>query len=173
MCLGGKVSVSITWVCVQECCVLITYCAHTHRLLAVAFEGLLPRDNPKNTRFAINFFTSIGLGGLTWVKTTVCLYCVSTTSVLASVDVLQVFQNASATEKQLYIDIYMLFAIVTCEWHYQSTHTCTPPLVMNCESTSKLPRRWLWSRNKTWAPQTPTAVRMNTNKYRNATRNHN
>ncbi|XP_040296767.1 pre-mRNA-splicing factor CWC22 homolog [Bufo bufo] len=29
------------------------------------FEGLLPMDNPKNTRFAINFFTSIGLGGLT------------------------------------------------------------------------------------------------------------
>lgn len=29
------------------------------------FEGLFPRDNPKNTRFAINFFTSIGLGGLT------------------------------------------------------------------------------------------------------------
>ncbi|CAI9581723.1 unnamed protein product, partial [Staurois parvus] len=29
------------------------------------FSGLLPMDNPKNTRFAINFFTSIGLGGLT------------------------------------------------------------------------------------------------------------
>lgn len=29
------------------------------------FEGLFPRDDPKNTRFAINFFTSIGLGGLT------------------------------------------------------------------------------------------------------------
>lgn len=29
------------------------------------FDGLFPRDNPKNTRFAINFFTSIGLGGLT------------------------------------------------------------------------------------------------------------
>lgn len=29
------------------------------------FEGLLPRDNPKNTRFSINFFTTIGLGGLT------------------------------------------------------------------------------------------------------------
>ena len=27
------------------------------------FEGLFPRDNPRNTRFAINFFTSIGLGG--------------------------------------------------------------------------------------------------------------
>ncbi|BES93579.1 MA3 [Nesidiocoris tenuis] len=33
--------------------------------LQEAMEGLLPRDNPKNTRFAINFFTSIGLGGLT------------------------------------------------------------------------------------------------------------
>ncbi|KRT86483.1 hypothetical protein AMK59_1032, partial [Oryctes borbonicus] len=29
------------------------------------FGGLFPRDNPKNTRFSINFFTSIGLGGLT------------------------------------------------------------------------------------------------------------
>lgn len=27
--------------------------------------GLFPRDNPRNTRFSINFFTSIGLGGLT------------------------------------------------------------------------------------------------------------
>ncbi|NXF45294.1 CWC22 factor, partial [Oceanites oceanicus] len=33
--------------------------------LQTFFEGLLPRDNPRNTRFAINFFTSIGLGGLT------------------------------------------------------------------------------------------------------------
>lgn len=33
--------------------------------MQVAFDGLFPRDNPKNTRFAINFFTSIGLGGLT------------------------------------------------------------------------------------------------------------
>ncbi|UYV71638.1 CWC22 [Cordylochernes scorpioides] len=30
-----------------------------------AFEGLFPRDNRRNTSFAINFFTSIGLGGLT------------------------------------------------------------------------------------------------------------
>lgn len=30
-----------------------------------SFNGLFPRDNPKSTRFAINFFTSIGLGGLT------------------------------------------------------------------------------------------------------------
>ncbi|XP_041979326.1 pre-mRNA-splicing factor CWC22 homolog isoform X2 [Aricia agestis] len=30
-----------------------------------AFSGVFPRDNPKNTRFSINFFTSIGLGGLT------------------------------------------------------------------------------------------------------------
>ncbi|XP_047227264.1 pre-mRNA-splicing factor CWC22 homolog [Girardinichthys multiradiatus] len=33
--------------------------------LQTFFEGLFPRDNPRNTRFAINFFTSIGLGGLT------------------------------------------------------------------------------------------------------------
>ncbi|XP_074316035.1 uncharacterized protein LOC141652463 [Silene latifolia] len=29
------------------------------------FESIFPKDNPRNTRFAINFFTSIGLGGLT------------------------------------------------------------------------------------------------------------
>ncbi|KAJ3250835.1 pre-mRNA-splicing factor cwc22 [Boothiomyces macroporosus] len=29
------------------------------------FDGLFPKDNPKNTRFAINYFTSIGLGALT------------------------------------------------------------------------------------------------------------
>jgi pre-mRNA-splicing factor CWC22 len=33
--------------------------------MQAAFTGLFPRDIPKNTRFAINFFTSIGLGGLT------------------------------------------------------------------------------------------------------------
>jgi pre-mRNA-splicing factor CWC22 len=29
------------------------------------FGGMFPRDNPRNTRYAINFFTSIGLGPLT------------------------------------------------------------------------------------------------------------
>jgi pre-mRNA-splicing factor CWC22 len=29
------------------------------------FDGLFPKDNPRNTRFAINYFTSIGLGALT------------------------------------------------------------------------------------------------------------
>lgn len=29
------------------------------------FGGIFPKDEPKNTRFSINFFTSIGLGGLT------------------------------------------------------------------------------------------------------------
>jgi len=33
--------------------------------LQEAFDGLFPRDNPRDTRFAVNFFTSIGLGGLT------------------------------------------------------------------------------------------------------------
>jgi pre-mRNA-splicing factor CWC22 len=28
--------------------------------MAEAFDGLFPRDDPANTRFAINFFTSIG-----------------------------------------------------------------------------------------------------------------
>lgn len=30
-----------------------------------SFESIFPKDNPKNSRFAINFFTSIGLGGIT------------------------------------------------------------------------------------------------------------
>ncbi|KAK7851169.1 pre-mrna-splicing factor cwc22 like protein, partial [Quercus suber] len=30
-----------------------------------SFESIFPRDNPRNTRFSINFFTSIGLGGIT------------------------------------------------------------------------------------------------------------
>ncbi|KAM7528912.1 hypothetical protein LguiB_032322 [Lonicera macranthoides] len=30
-----------------------------------SFESIFPRDTPKNMRFAINFFTSIGLGGIT------------------------------------------------------------------------------------------------------------
>ncbi len=34
-------------------------------LCAAWFEGLFPRDSPRNMRFSINFFTSIGLGGLT------------------------------------------------------------------------------------------------------------
>lgn len=29
------------------------------------FEGMFPKDNPRNTRFAINYFTSIGLDALT------------------------------------------------------------------------------------------------------------
>ncbi|XP_048443299.1 pre-mRNA-splicing factor CWC22 homolog [Pyrus x bretschneideri] len=29
------------------------------------YDSIFPKDNPKNTRFAINFFTSIGLGGVT------------------------------------------------------------------------------------------------------------
>ena len=33
--------------------------------LQESFHGIFPRDHPKNIRFAINFFTLIGLGGLT------------------------------------------------------------------------------------------------------------
>jgi len=29
------------------------------------FGGMFPLENPRDTRFAINYFTSIGLGGLT------------------------------------------------------------------------------------------------------------
>ncbi|CAH0491287.1 unnamed protein product [Peronospora farinosa] len=35
------------------------------KIMQPTFAGLFPTDNPRNTRFAINFFTSIGLGGLT------------------------------------------------------------------------------------------------------------
>ncbi|XP_057874037.2 uncharacterized protein LOC131080005 [Cryptomeria japonica] len=30
-----------------------------------SYDSIFPKDNPKNSRFAINFFTSIGLGGIT------------------------------------------------------------------------------------------------------------
>ncbi|KAI9494632.1 MIF4G-domain-containing protein [Zychaea mexicana] len=33
--------------------------------MAESFQGMFPKDNPKNTRFAINYWTSIGLGALT------------------------------------------------------------------------------------------------------------
>jgi len=39
-----------------------------------SFQGMFPKDNPKHTRFAINYWTSIGLGGVTdelreWLRT--------------------------------------------------------------------------------------------------------
>ncbi|OAX84677.1 pre-mRNA-splicing factor cwc22 [Emergomyces africanus] len=34
-------------------------------ILQPSFEGLFPTDNPRNTRFSINYFTSIGMGVLT------------------------------------------------------------------------------------------------------------
>ncbi|GAD92580.1 cell cycle control protein [Paecilomyces variotii No. 5] len=34
-------------------------------ILRPSFEGLFPIDNPRNTRFSINYFTSIGMGALT------------------------------------------------------------------------------------------------------------
>ncbi|XP_042509193.1 pre-mRNA-splicing factor CWC22 homolog [Macadamia integrifolia] len=37
----------------------------TNPTMQESFEAIFPKDNPKNTRFSINFFTSIGLGGLT------------------------------------------------------------------------------------------------------------
>ena len=33
--------------------------------MKVYFRNLMPLDNPEHTRFSVNFFTSIGLGGLT------------------------------------------------------------------------------------------------------------
>lgn len=30
-----------------------------------AFQGVFPKDDIKNIRFSINFFTTIGLGGIT------------------------------------------------------------------------------------------------------------
>ena len=37
----------------------------TDPYMSMSFAQMFPKDSPKNTRFAINFFTSIGLGGLT------------------------------------------------------------------------------------------------------------
>jgi pre-mRNA-splicing factor CWC22 len=34
-------------------------------VLRPSFDGLFPRDNPRNTRFSINYFTSIGMGAVT------------------------------------------------------------------------------------------------------------
>ncbi|PQE05436.1 hypothetical protein CJF31_00010905 [Rutstroemia sp. NJR-2017a BVV2] len=34
-------------------------------ILRPYFEGLFPHDNPRNTRFSINYFTSIGMGAIT------------------------------------------------------------------------------------------------------------
>lgn len=34
-------------------------------MLRSNYEGLFPRDNARNTRFSINYFTSIGMGGIT------------------------------------------------------------------------------------------------------------
>ncbi|KAF8009182.1 hypothetical protein BT93_J0232 [Corymbia citriodora subsp. variegata] len=33
-------------------------------LMRDSFDSIFPKDNPKNARFSINFFTSIGLGGI-------------------------------------------------------------------------------------------------------------
>ncbi|XP_050210729.1 uncharacterized protein LOC126661018 [Mercurialis annua] len=37
----------------------------TDPTMSNSFQSIFPKDNPKNTRFAINFFSSIGLGGIT------------------------------------------------------------------------------------------------------------
>ncbi|OJJ86697.1 pre-mRNA-splicing factor CWC22, partial [Aspergillus glaucus CBS 516.65] len=37
----------------------------TDEILRPSFEGLFPMDNPRNTRFSINYFTSVGFGVLT------------------------------------------------------------------------------------------------------------
>ena len=34
-------------------------------IIRPSFDGIFPTDNPRNTRFSINYFTSIGMGGLT------------------------------------------------------------------------------------------------------------
>ena len=34
-------------------------------MLRPFFEGIFPKDNPRNTRFSINYFTSIGMGAVT------------------------------------------------------------------------------------------------------------
>ncbi|KAL8042643.1 hypothetical protein ABFX02_09G066400 [Erythranthe guttata] len=39
--------------------------ALNHRLSRDSFDSIFPKDNPQHTRFAINFFSVIGLGGIT------------------------------------------------------------------------------------------------------------
>ena len=34
-------------------------------ILRPSFDGIFPKDNPRNTRFSINYFTSVGMGALT------------------------------------------------------------------------------------------------------------
>ena len=40
--------------------------------MAEHFKGLFPKDNPRDIRFAINYFTSIGLGAVTYVLMSLC-----------------------------------------------------------------------------------------------------
>ncbi|XP_053692485.1 pre-mRNA-splicing factor CWC22 homolog [Sabethes cyaneus] len=53
----------------QELCEYMGLAKFNNRLkdptLAEPLDGIFPRDNRQNTRFAINFLTAIGLGGLT------------------------------------------------------------------------------------------------------------
>ncbi|KAJ3214051.1 pre-mRNA-splicing factor cwc22 [Clydaea vesicula] len=49
----------------QDPTMIITVQTESGTIVRGAFDGLFPKDNPRNTRFAINYFTSIGLGGLT------------------------------------------------------------------------------------------------------------
>lgn len=41
--------------------------------MAQSFAGLFPKNNPRDTRFAINFYSSIGLGPLTYVRSLLLL----------------------------------------------------------------------------------------------------
>ena len=49
----------------QDSTMIITVQTPSGLVHRSAFDGLFPKDHPKNTRFAINYFTSIGLGALT------------------------------------------------------------------------------------------------------------
>jgi len=63
---SSRIFIKILW---QELAEYIGFAKLNERVrdptLQEAFDGLFPRDNPRDSRFAINFFTSIGLGGLT------------------------------------------------------------------------------------------------------------
>lgn len=63
---SSRIFIKLLWQELAEYVGMVKLCQRLRDpTLQQAFDGLFPRDNPRDTRFAINFFTSIGLGGLT------------------------------------------------------------------------------------------------------------
>uniref|UniRef100_A0A914NWB5 MI domain-containing protein n=1 Tax=Meloidogyne incognita TaxID=6306 RepID=A0A914NWB5_MELIC len=63
---AGRIFIKILFLeLVEKMSLVTTYKRCNDPTLQTAMEGLFPRDNPQNTRFAINYFSLIGLGALT------------------------------------------------------------------------------------------------------------